>query len=175
MALDRELLVKLLNMTDSSHDGEALAAIRRSNVLLKQGKTTWRELLAAEATAKADADGQGDVAAWAGPPGERAKDAKWGDDLFGGEAAFASTFPNRSGTDERAEAKKALRGRIRSVSPILRFLLFPVWAVAEAYVTAMHGEPVRVKAIAVLAPLAVGLLTGSIWFLLVQSIVRLFM
>ena len=174
MALDRELLVKLLNMTVSSHEGEVLAAIRRSNVLLQKAKTTWRDLLAVEKTAKAGTDAQGDGTIWATSPGEPAKDTKWGDDLFGSELAMASTFPERAEIERRVEAKKALRSRIRSVSPILRILLFPVWAVAEAYVTAMYREPVRVKAIAFLAPLGVGLLTGSIWFIVVQGVARSF-
>ncbi len=45
MELDRDRLVKLLNLTDSRHDAEALAAIRKSNALLKQSGVTWGALL----------------------------------------------------------------------------------------------------------------------------------
>ena len=40
-AKDRERLVKLLNMTHSASDGEALAAIRKCNELLRQHKLSW--------------------------------------------------------------------------------------------------------------------------------------
>jgi hypothetical protein len=43
--VDRSRLVKLLNMTDSQHDAEALSAIRRSNDLLRRSNTSWAELL----------------------------------------------------------------------------------------------------------------------------------
>ena len=45
MDLDKERLVKLLNLTASSHDGEALAAIRKSNELLQQCKSSWSEVV----------------------------------------------------------------------------------------------------------------------------------
>jgi len=44
--VDRDRLIKLLNMTGSSHDSEALSAIRLSNELLRQTETTWADLLA---------------------------------------------------------------------------------------------------------------------------------
>jgi hypothetical protein len=46
MRLDRERLIKLLNLTGSEYDAEALSAIRRSNALLRRHRTTWAELLA---------------------------------------------------------------------------------------------------------------------------------
>jgi hypothetical protein len=44
-ALDTALLAKLLSMTDSQHDAEALAAIRKANQLLRGQAVTWSELL----------------------------------------------------------------------------------------------------------------------------------
>ena len=44
--LDRELLEKLLAMIGSSHDGEALAAARKADALVKRAGLTWREVLA---------------------------------------------------------------------------------------------------------------------------------
>jgi hypothetical protein len=46
MRLDRAQLIKLLNLTGSDYDAEALGAIRRSNALLRRHRTTWAELLA---------------------------------------------------------------------------------------------------------------------------------
>ena len=45
MEIDRTLLAKLLSMTDSSHDAEALAAIRKANQLLRFQATTWSDVL----------------------------------------------------------------------------------------------------------------------------------
>jgi hypothetical protein len=39
--LDKDRLAKLLNLTESEHDGEALSAIRKANELLRQCKTNW--------------------------------------------------------------------------------------------------------------------------------------
>lgn len=43
-----ELLRKLLNMTTSANDGEALVAIRKANSILKDGGWSWDQLLSAK-------------------------------------------------------------------------------------------------------------------------------
>lgn len=42
---DRERLIKLLGMTGSVHDGEALVAIRKSNELLRSLKLGWADVI----------------------------------------------------------------------------------------------------------------------------------
>jgi len=42
---DRLRLVRLLGMTGSKHDGEALNAMRMANKMLGENKTTWAEVL----------------------------------------------------------------------------------------------------------------------------------
>jgi hypothetical protein len=41
MAINRELFTKLMQMTESSNDGEALTAIRKANVMLKEHGHNW--------------------------------------------------------------------------------------------------------------------------------------
>lgn len=41
-----DLIVKVLGMTGSVHDGEALAAIRKANDLLKRAGVSWRDVIA---------------------------------------------------------------------------------------------------------------------------------
>jgi len=41
---DAQLLVKLLNLTDSDNDFEALIAIRKVNLLLKRHGKTWSDM-----------------------------------------------------------------------------------------------------------------------------------
>lgn len=43
-----EVIIKLMGMTDSSHDGEALNAIRMANVQLKKWGWDWRKMLTAK-------------------------------------------------------------------------------------------------------------------------------
>lgn len=45
MELDKDRLAKLLSMTGSDHDAEALAAIRKANELLRLNKKSWAEVL----------------------------------------------------------------------------------------------------------------------------------
>lgn len=59
MELDKDRLAKLLNLTDSAHDAEALAAIRKANELLRLSQTDWPSALGIrspdDATAHPDA------------------------------------------------------------------------------------------------------------------------
>jgi hypothetical protein len=41
----QELLIKLMNMTSSSNDGEALSAVRKANELLLANKWSWEKLV----------------------------------------------------------------------------------------------------------------------------------
>ena len=45
MELDKERLAKLLNMTGSDHDAEALAAVRKANEFLRLHRKSWRDVL----------------------------------------------------------------------------------------------------------------------------------
>lgn len=47
MPLDREKLTKLLAMTTSTNDHEALAALRLANAMLTREKLSWEQALAA--------------------------------------------------------------------------------------------------------------------------------
>ena len=44
-ALDHNRLAKVLGMTGSAHDGEALVAVRKANELIVAAGTTWAEIL----------------------------------------------------------------------------------------------------------------------------------
>lgn len=44
----RAMLAKLIGMTGSAHDGEALTAVRMANAYLQKHKLTWAEVLEAE-------------------------------------------------------------------------------------------------------------------------------
>jgi hypothetical protein len=45
--IDRERLIKLMMMTTSSNDGEALAAVRKANSLLAANQSNWHDFIKA--------------------------------------------------------------------------------------------------------------------------------
>lgn len=52
--LKLDLLIKVLGMTTSSADGEALSAVRRANSMLKSAAISWETLLRGKVTVVAD-------------------------------------------------------------------------------------------------------------------------
>lgn len=177
--MDRNLLIKLLNMTTSDHDNEALTAIRRSNALLKQSNLSWDDLI--------PVDPPEPSASTPEPPAEpnpepdyrrdapiRPKSANWGADLYGDEPSLSP-----SPTQDRLEPihldrrKAKLRKRIRSVPLPLRLALFPLWVFAETYVVAVPGESFPVKIMAFIATVAVSAIAGGLWFMIVIGLAKM--
>jgi hypothetical protein len=92
--VDRSRLVKLLNMTESQHDAEALSAIRRSNDLLRRSNTSWAELLMLPAQPEMKFQKKPESAP---QPAPAARPAGWGSDLWGDEPALPPTTKKRRG------------------------------------------------------------------------------
>lgn len=125
VALDRDRLIKLLNMTASQHDAEVLVAIRKSNALLRRNQTTWSEILGAAGPASL-ADPQPDYQI---RPEE--------DDFK--EFDFAQASEARGIWEARVRAE-AFRAELRAIPFWLRLLFFPLWAGAEVVATAVIPE-----------------------------------
>ena len=53
---ERERFVKLLGLTRSSNDGEALAALRKCNDVLTQHRLTWADVVAGRCARQVDRD-----------------------------------------------------------------------------------------------------------------------
>lgn len=53
--MHESMLVKLMMMTTSSNDSEALIALRKANKLLKEAGVTWQDLLSALSTPRPSA------------------------------------------------------------------------------------------------------------------------
>ena len=154
--LDRDRLVKLLNLTASPHDGEALAAVRRSNEMLQQAGRSWSDLFGApSATVSAEKEGAADS------PDE--PQPEWPDTS---ESAAATEGVMQS----REAGTRAARQRIRSVPIAVRWALFPLWWSAEAYAVACIGERGLMRLVTLAAPLLVFLLSGGLWGYLVRGI-----
>lgn len=54
MSIDIEKLVKILGMTGSSHDAEALVALRTALKMMAAAKVTWKDLLQPTVTVNKD-------------------------------------------------------------------------------------------------------------------------
>ncbi len=121
MEVDKDRLVKLLNMTESQHDGEALAAIRKSNDLLRLYRASWSDVLGLSA-----------------PPVEPPKQpeaAKPSASARPSAKAQQTTRPvNKAWEPELPpgfEQAKAYRNAFRHEPLVPRLLGFPFWIVVE--------------------------------------------
>lgn len=83
------LLIKLMMMTTSSSDGEALTAIRKANAILAEANVNWAEFLTAVESGKAKEDNS-----FRTKPSERQKRR---DQSFGDNNAFSDVGKNASG------------------------------------------------------------------------------
>lgn len=117
MELDKERLLKLLNMTGSEHDGEALAAIRKSNELLRQSRTNW-----------ADALGLSRPAA---PPPEPTQPARATSTVRSEPRRPAAQAPYRPSPPPGYMPAREYRNSFRREPVLPRLLGFPFWILVE--------------------------------------------
>lgn len=167
--LDRERLVKLLGMTGSAHDGEALNAIRLANTELQKAGATWETLLAHPEAGRREPDGPR-AEAWAPPPPPppppRA-DSEW-------RGASSSSARSRSyGPDPRPPPSRGrlfgtrIRAWLKTVPLVVRIALFPFWFGIQVMADAAEEDGVLSRLIT-----AVGASVGflgllGVWWLLV--------
>lgn len=150
MDLDKDRLVKLLNLTASMHDGEALAAIRKSNELLQQHKSSWSEVMGLDAPA-VEAEVEQPRPTPPPPPPIRAAPAappprpRPQEPLLPAGYAFARQYRN----DFRKE-------------PFLpRLLAFPFWIVLELLAALRPRKLVNTRGAGMVLTFVVSLLLGS--------------
>jgi hypothetical protein len=115
--LDKDRLAKLLNLTESEHDGEALSAIRKANDLLRQHGTSWPAALGLSGTVEGSP--QPEPAAWRPAPASAAE-------------ARRHPEPRRGHLPA-----KAYRNAFRREPMLPRLLGFPFWIVVELLALAM--------------------------------------
>jgi hypothetical protein len=109
---DKDRLAKLLNLTESEHDGEALVAIRKANDLLRQYGTNWSAALGLSEPAERS------------PPSDPAA----------GRSAHAATAPQPRRPAEMRRGHlpaRAYRNAFRREPMLPRLLGFPFWIVVE--------------------------------------------
>ena len=121
---DRERFVKLLGLTESSNDGEALAALRKCNAMLRQQHLTWEDIVAGRC---ADRTLKPRSSSYPASPSRTFEAAIRREQLFE--------------QIRREEKAMAMRIHIRKVPLLLRLLFFPLWATAEMVVATVVPEP----------------------------------
>jgi hypothetical protein len=155
---ERERLVKLLGLTRSSNDGEALAALRKCNDVLTQHHLSWADVVAGRCARQVDTDLLDDIG--------RVVNAHRRNDPPSPSRAFAESIRREAYFEQtrRRQRVMARRFRIRKIPLLLRLLFFPLWATAEvlAGVTAPDTSP-SVRAMKSFAALLVLLVSSVAW------------
>ena len=146
MPLNRDQLIKLLNLTRSEYDAEALNAIRRANALLRKRRATWEDLLA--------------------PPQEPAKARQQtprGSDAFKAKHGYRATN----------STTQVQFGRIGWLLPSLRILFFPSLVYVWLYERVVLTRRRRLKPVAMLVPIFGGAMAALIWIFLISAVAQL--
>ncbi len=158
--IDRARLVKLLNLTASPHDAEALSAARHSNEMLRAAGASWDALLG----------GAGSRSASESDPRDDMGNASLRDDIFGEGASVAPSGDDIAPPTSVEVAKRQARQRIRGFPLVARLALFPLWLAAECYVIACVGQPWPAWAGGALASLAVGSVSAGLYVALLSGL-----
>jgi hypothetical protein len=125
---ERERFVKLLSLTRSGNDGEALAALRKCNDILKQHRLNWDDIVAGGSGPRVEAE----LGVKARPRNARASPSRSFEASLRRQALLEQT--------RREERAMALRFYIRKVPLVLRLLFFPLWVTAEMLVGVVVSE-----------------------------------
>ena len=167
MTLNRAQLIKLLNLTGSEYDAEALNAIRRSNALLRKHQATWADLLAPP---------QEPAKAWQpGPAQARQRPRPRGSDAFRNRPMWEPKAPYGQWQGYRATnaTKHVQFSRIGSLSPSLSVLFFPVTVYVWLYERVVLTRRWPLKPVAMLVPIFGGGTATLIWVFMLAAVAQL--
>jgi len=154
MTLNRDQLIKLLNLTRSEYDAEALNAIRRANALLRKHRATWADLLALpQESAKARH-----------PESTQAQQQRpRGSDAFKAKHGYRATN----------STTQVQFSRIERLPPSLAILFFPCVVYVWLYKRVVLTRRWRLKPVAMLVPIFGGATAALIWVCLLVAVVQL--
>ena len=172
MTLNRDQLIKLLNLTGSEYDVEALNAVRRANALLRQHRATWADLLALpQASAKGrqpeptQAQHQKTRPRPRGPVAFKAKPI-WEPKVRHGQ------WPEYRATNA---PKQVQFSRFGLLSSSLSILFFPYATYVWLYERVVLISRRRLKPVAMLVPIFGAATAALIWVFLLLLAVALLM
>jgi hypothetical protein len=170
--MDRDKLVKLLNMTTSKNDGEALNAIRMSNELLQRASVSWDELLAlGEKATQSNPSELPSAKPRSEQPREDFREAaqsdSWGQDPFGDRPSPAGGKQAR-----KKVIKVAGRHPVVAVPLVVRVILFPLWVCGEMIVAVSFADELVDRIAGYMMALVVLVVYGGIWLIGVHELAR---
>lgn len=163
MELDKERLAKLLNMTGSDHDAEALAAARKANEFLRQHRKSWRDVLGLNA-----------------PPPEPQRPPEAPNKAGAPRAAGAAraTRTSRSTAGSAAPPRppepppghqrlRFYRDALRHEPLLPRLLGFPFWFLVELLALSFPNSVINTRGAFISAVFTLGMLLGfAAWIFL---------
>jgi hypothetical protein len=173
MTLNRDQLLKLLkllNLTGSEYDAEALNAIRRANAFLRQHRATWADLLALP---QEPAKGRRPEPTQA--QHQRPRPRPTGPDAFKAKPIWEPKVRHAQWPGYRATnaTKQVQFSRFGLLLPGLSILFFPyavyVWLYARVVITSRR----RLKPVAMLVPIVGGAIAALIWVFLLLAVAQL--
>jgi hypothetical protein len=169
MTLNRDQLIKLLNLTGSEYDAEALNAIRRANALLRTHRVTWADLLAPpKEPAKARQPEPTQAQQQRPRPRPRASDAFKAKPIWEHKVRHAQWHGYRA---TNATKQVQFRG-IGSLSPSLSILFFPYAVYVWLYERVVLTRRRRLKPVAMLVPIFGGATAALIWVFLFLAVTQ---
>ena len=139
MELDKERLAKLLNMTGSDHDAEALAAARKANEFLRQHRKSWRDVLGLNA-----------------PPPEKQQPP----DAPRAATRQSATPPRRPEPPPGHQRLRYYRDALRHEPFLPRLLGFPFWFLVELLALAFPTSIINTRGRFISFVFAAGMLLG---------------
>ncbi len=136
MELDKERLAKLLSMTGSDHDAEALAAVRKANEFLRLHGKSWQDVLtpAPEPTRPAETSRTG--------------------------ASRPATPPRAPEPPPGHQRLRYYRDALRHEPLLPRLLGFPFWFLVELLALAFPNSIINTRGRFIAIVFALGMLTG---------------
>jgi hypothetical protein len=163
--MERERFLKLLGMTSSSNDGEALAAIRKCNALLAQHKLSWYDVVQ-QCPSPKKAEPAREAEGSRSAPDRRTHASP--------SRAFEASIQREQYLDRIARYGKMARMRaaIQRVPILLRVLFFPLWAGALMVAVTIIPEASRpASALKVVGVILVVLACSAVWVATLQGII----
>ena len=167
MTLNRDQLIKLLNLTGSEYDAEALNAIRRANALLRKHRATWADLLARP---QEPAEAQQPE-----PTQAQQRPRPMDSDAFEVKSVWNPKVRHaeRHGYRATSATKQVQFSRIGSLPPSLSVLFFPITVYIWLYEGAAHTRRRWLKPVAILVPIFGGGTAALIWLFLLLAVAQL--
>jgi hypothetical protein len=167
MTLNRDQLIKLLNLTGSEYEAEALNAIRRANALLRKHRATWADLLArpqepAEAQQPEPTQAQQ-------RPRPTDSDTRKVKSVWNPKVRHAEWHGYRA----TSATKQVQFSRIGSLPPSLSVLFFPITVYIWLYEGAPRTRRRWLKPVANLVPIFGGGTAALTWVFLLLAAAQL--